>query len=93
MQPLFSNPFPKGTLMRKSMMAAAALIFIAACSGGASDASDSAADTLTQAQKTEKRNRAIAGSRIPGHGAVGKALDLSDSMKVRQARLDSASTR
>lgn len=68
-------------------------ILLAACSGGKSDAKDTSADTLTQAQKTEKRNRALAGSKIPGHGAVGKALNLSDSMRIRQARIDATSTR
>ena len=91
LQPLIPNPSQK-VVMRKSRLMPVLLILFAGCSGAKPDA-DAAADTLTQAQRTEKRNRAIAGSQIPGHGAVGKALDLSDSMKKRQARLDSASTR
>jgi hypothetical protein len=41
---------------------------------------------LTQREK----DSVLAGSRIPGAKAVGKALRTSDSVAARQARIDSA---
>ena len=42
-------------------------------------------DTMTQRQ----RDSVLAQSSIPGAGGVGKALSAADSLRARNARLDS----
>lgn len=46
-----------------------------------------AKEPMTEAQ----RDSAIAASKLPGAGAVGKALSAADSARARAARVDAAS--
>lgn len=54
-----------------------------ACSSNDTAANDR--DTMTQRQ----RDSVLAQSDIPGAGGVGKALSAADSIRARNARLDS----
>ncbi|CAN5596986.1 hypothetical protein BH23GEM10_BH23GEM10_10900 [soil metagenome] len=45
-----------------------------------------APDTVERTQR--QRDSALAESRLPGAGAVGRALDTSDSAAARTARMD-----
>lgn len=49
-------------------------------------------DETAKKQELSQREKdsVLAGSRIPGAKAVGKALRTSDSVAARQARIDSA---
>lgn len=73
--------------MRALVLRIAVLLLAAggpsACTGGAGDP---ARDQLTD----RERDSIIAGSRLPGAAAVGRALRVSDSIASRNALLDSA---
>jgi hypothetical protein len=53
------------------------------CSG--SDTAQNRRDTMTQRQ----RDSVLAQSGLPGAAGVGKALSASDSVRARQAQMDS----
>ncbi len=57
--------------MKRLLIVAVGVVSLSACGQGAGDA-QSAADTLTRAQK----DSIIAGLPIPGASAVGRALDI-----------------
>ena len=57
----------------------------AACGSGDGGDAQSAADTLTRRQK----DSIISTAPVPGAGAVGKALRVSDSVAARAERHDS----
>jgi len=56
-----------------------ALALLAACSGGKTDKSAAAGDSLTERQ----RDSILAQSRIPGASGVGKAMRAADSTNAR----------
>ena len=60
----------------------AALILWIGC--GEKDEGDAPGSAMTQAQ----RDSAIAESRLPGAGTVGKAIEVADSSEARSNRLD-----
>jgi hypothetical protein len=65
-----------------------ALICVAAATGGCGDKEAKEAKApMTEAQ----RDSAIAASKLPGAGVVGKALSAADSAKARAEREDEAS--
>ena len=72
-----------------SMKTIAILVFcVALCACGAGDEAESgntAADTLTRAQ----RDSITAESNLPGASAVGRALETSDIAAERAAQMDS----
>jgi hypothetical protein len=70
------------TMMRIGALFACVLL---ACDGGGSGEQTSDAEALTRAQ----RDSAIAQSRLPGAGAVNRALQTSDSVAARAAAMDS----
>lgn len=70
-------------LLRASILAALLLLPVAACSSGGGDA-ETATDTLTRRQK----DSLISTMPVPGSGAVGKALEVSDSLRSRAERHD-----
>lgn len=47
-----------------------------------------AVDSLTPEQQRARRDSAIAGSRLPGAGGVGRALDARDAANARSAEHD-----
>lgn len=59
------------------------ICFLAAC-GGSDNARRAAADSLTERQK----DSILAGSTIPGAGAVGKAMRAADSTSARVRQSD-----
>jgi hypothetical protein len=59
------------------------LILAAACSGSDAPANDR--DTMTQRQ----RDSVLAQSGLPGARGVGQALNAADSVRARNAQLDS----
>ena len=71
---------------RIAAAAAVALTVLAGCSSKPQKAANNR-DTMTQRQK----DSVLAQSRIPGAAGVGMALKVSDSLKAKQAALDSAS--
>lgn len=72
--------------MRWSVVRMALLLMIvAACSGSGSGEAETAADTMTRAQ----RDSMIGASSLPGAGAVQRALDVADSAAARAATMDS----
>ena len=70
--------------MRKLIFAAAACVVLLVACGG--DKADENKPQLTEREK----DSVLAGSRIPGAKAVGRAMTSADSAAARQARLDSA---
>lgn len=64
--------------MKRTIFAVTTALALAACGGGEADA-ETAADTLTRAQK----DSIIAELPIPGAGAVGRALDARDAANAR----------
>ena len=66
--------------MRRLMLAA---LIVTGCSSTDTAANDR--DTMTQRQ----RDSVLAQSAIPGAAGVGKALSAADSIRARNARLDS----
>ena len=70
--------------MRKLMLASAAAVLLLAACGG--EKADESKPTLSEREK----DSVLAGSRIPGAKAVGRAMTSADSAAARQARLDSA---
>ena len=66
--------------MRRVMLAA---LIVTGCSSNDTAANDR--DTMTQRQ----RDSVLAQSAIPGAAGVGKALSAADSIRARNARLDS----
>ena len=74
------------TFARKSMrvrLVIAAALFTIGCAG--SDTPANNRDTMTQRQ----RDSVLAQSRLPGAQGVGRALSASDSVRARNAQLDS----
>jgi hypothetical protein len=63
--------------------AGAMILALAACSKRADT------DRERPAMSERGRDSAIAKSRLPGAGTVGKALEASDSASARSARIDS----
>ena len=72
--------------MRRALLAIAAAALVASCSKP-QETSANDRDTMTRRQK----DSVIAQSSLPGAKGVGMALKTSDSLKARQAALDSAS--
>lgn len=71
--------------MRRVLVLLLCAASLSACSGdGAEDAATTRADTLTRRQ----RDSIIAGSRLPGAGAVGRALETSDAAADRATAHD-----
>ncbi|MGH7606657.1 MAG: hypothetical protein ACREME_04895 [Gemmatimonadales bacterium] len=68
----------------KSMMILLLSWFVLAC-GADADTSTVNRDTLTQRQK----DSIIANSKIPGAGAVRRAMSVVDAVNARTARADS----
>ena len=72
-------------MIRKSnLVAACAMVVLAGCS---SDTGGNRRDTMTQRQ----RDSVLSKTGLPGAAGIGKALTASDSLKARQAQIDSAS--
>lgn len=69
--------------MKKLLIAAVGIVSLAACGQGTGDA-QSAADTLTRAQK----DSIIAEMPIPGAGVVGRALEVSERANERATAHD-----
>jgi hypothetical protein len=74
-----------GSMRARSLTIALALL--AACSGGKTDKSAAAGDSLTERQ----RDSILAQSRIPGASGVGKAMRAADSTNARIRATDSVS--
>ena len=70
--------------MTRSIAVVAALVLLAGCSNKPQKTANNR-DTMTQRQK----DSVLAQSGIPGAGGVGMALKVSDSVKAKQAALDS----
>jgi hypothetical protein len=81
----YTDPTP-GEMMRSRCCMAAVLcvICLAACAG---ETGGNRRDTMTQRQ----RDSVLGQSGIPGAQGVTKALTASDSVKARNAQIDSAS--
>lgn len=71
----------KGIRMRRTLLGA--LLLMTACAGGDTPANNR--DTMTQRQ----RDSVLAQSGLPGAQGVGRALSASDSVRARNAQLDS----
>ena len=71
--------------MKRPVVAAFALLLAASCTKAPETANNR--DTMTQRQK----DSVLAQSALPGARGVGQALKAADSLKARQAALDSAS--
>ena len=69
----------------KAALVILALLAASACSGKPEQANNR--DTMTQRQK----DSVLAQSGLPGAAGVGMALKTADSLKAKQAALDSAS--
>jgi len=74
----------KGAL-RWGILVFLGLVLIACDGGERARQRQEALDTLTRRQKDEL----ISNMPIPGAGAVGKALSVTDSVKARAERIDS----
>jgi hypothetical protein len=74
--------FHREKFMRVRVLIAVALVTMA-CAG--SDTPANNRDTMTQRQ----RDSVLAQSRLPGAQGVGRALSASDSVRARNAQLDS----
>lgn len=72
--------------MKRILLAIAAASVVASCSKPKETTANDR-DTMTRRQK----DSVIAQSSLPGAKGVGMALKTSDSLKARQAALDSAS--
>ena len=72
--------------MTRPIAVAAALALLAGCSNKPQQAANNR-DTMTQRQK----DSVLAQSGIPGAAGVGMALKTADSLKAKQAALDSIS--
>ena len=72
--------------MRRALLAIAAAAVVVSCSKPKETTANDR-DTMTRRQK----DSVIAQSSLPGAKGVGMALKTSDSLKARQAALDSAS--
>ena len=72
--------------MTRSIAVVAALVVIASCSTKPQQAANNR-DTMTRRQK----DSVLAQSGLPGAAGVGMALKTADSLKAKQAALDSAS--
>ena len=72
--------------MRRALLAIAAAAAVVSCSKPQETIANNR-DTMTQRQK----DSVLAQSSLPGAKGVGMALKTSDSLKARQAALDSAS--
>ena len=70
----------------KRALGVVALLIIAACSNTPQQAANDR-DTMTRRQK----DSVLAQSGLPGAAGVGMALKTADSLKAKQAALDSAS--
>lgn len=68
----------------KKMLSILALMALAACGGDVDEDSQTAADTLTRAQK----DSIVASLPIPGAGAVGAAMRSRDEANARTAAHD-----
>lgn len=71
--------------MRNRMIVVLACGVFLGCGGAAEQADSAPADTVSQGA----RDSAIAGSRLPGAAAVGRALDVSEAAQERAAQMDS----
>jgi hypothetical protein len=77
--------------MRRFLSVILTAVVLASCSGkgeegAATDAAAASADTLTRRQ----RDSIIANSKIPGAGAVGRAMGAADAASARTRAEDSA---
>lgn len=72
--------------MSRALLAVAAAALVVSCSKPKETTANDR-DTMTRRQK----DSVIAQSALPGAKGVGMALETSDSLKARQAALDSAS--
>jgi hypothetical protein len=73
--------------MRRFLGVILAAVVLASCSGKEKDgAAAAAADTLTRRQ----RDSILANSKIPGAGAVGRAMGTADAASARTRAADSA---
>ena len=72
--------------MKRALLAVAAVLLVTSCSKPKETAANNR-DTMTQRQK----DSVLAQSSMPGAKGVGMALKTADSLKARQAALDSAS--
>jgi hypothetical protein len=70
--------------MARLLAAGSTILVLAACSKH-SGADDRSAPAMSERQ----RDSAIARSRLPGAGTVGRALAASDTASARAARVDS----
>jgi uncharacterized lipoprotein YajG len=70
--------------MKRQAIAIAAVLTVASCTKTPETANNR--DTMTRRQK----DSVLAQSSLPGAGGVGMALRTADSLKAKQAALDSA---
>lgn len=71
--------------MKRAALAGIALLLIASCTKAPETANNR--DTMTRRQK----DSVLAQSSLPGAAGVGMALKVADSLKAKQAAIDSAS--
>lgn len=71
------RPVPVLPLIRCLLLSS--LVVLVACSGSGEEGGDRATDTLTRRQK----DSLISTMPLPGAGAVGRALEASDSLRSR----------
>jgi hypothetical protein len=71
-------------IRRSHAVALCAVVVLAGCS---QETGGNRRDTMTQRQ----RDSVLSKTALPGAAGVGKALAASDSVKARQAQIDSAS--
>jgi len=71
-------------MIRPLIVAAVAACFTG-CSGAGEQQADTAADTLTRAQ----RDSVVGASSLPGARGVQRAIDTRDSANARNAAMDS----